>query len=164
MEYNRHILNPNNVIRTSWKLINKELGFDHKIHGIQSVNINSWSTSNHQIVADAFNKHFTTIPDMINQNISANYILTKISANNQNKIFYSLKHVLQNSFPSIKYHCTTTKEIVNIIMSFKSSDFCDYDQVPTKILKLCSHFISSPLNYICNRTLFTGVFPDSLTL
>jgi hypothetical protein len=39
---------------------------DDKVHGIQSVNINSWSTSNPQIVADAFNKHFTTIPDMIN--------------------------------------------------------------------------------------------------
>jgi Notch-like protein len=47
-------------------------------------------------------------------------------------------------------------------MSFKSSNFCGYDQVPTKILKLCSHFISSPLIYICNRTLFTGGFPDSL--
>jgi hypothetical protein len=31
-----------------------------------------------------------------------------------------------------------------------------------KLLKSCSYFISSPLNYICNRTLFTGVFPDRL--
>jgi hypothetical protein len=31
-----------------------------------------------------------------------------------------------------------------------------------ELLKSCSYFISSPLNYICNRTLFTGVFPDRL--
>ena len=31
-----------------------------------------------------------------------------------------------------------------------------------KLLKLCSYYISSPLNYICNRSLFTGVFPDRL--
>jgi hypothetical protein len=75
---------------------------------------------------------------------------------------YSLKHVFQNSFPTIKYHCTTTKGIENIIMSFKSSDSSGYDEVPTKLLKLCSPFLSSPLNYICNRTLFTGFFPDRL--
>jgi len=44
MEYDRPILNSNNVMRTCWKLINKELGKDHKNHGIQSVNINGRST------------------------------------------------------------------------------------------------------------------------
>ena len=156
------ILNSNNVMRTSWKLINKELGKDYKNHRLQSVNINGRSTSNHHIITNAFNKHFITIPDMINQNINTNYCLIKTSVNNQNKLSFSLKHVFQNSFPSINYHFTTTKEIENIIMSFKSSNSCGYDEVPTKLLKLCSHFISSPLNYIRNRTLFIGVFADRL--
>ena len=47
-------------------------------------------------------------------------------------------------------------------MSFKSSNSCGYDEVPTKLLKLCSHFISSPLYYIRSRTLFIGVFADRL--
>ena len=51
-------------------------------------------------------------------------------------------------------NCTTTKLVYNIIMSFVSSNSFGYDQVPTKILDLCSHFISSSLNYTCNRTLF----------
>jgi len=85
---------------------------------------------------------------MIIRNINATYFLTKTSANDQNKLSYCLKHVFQNSFPIIKYHCTTTKETENIIMSFKSSDSSGYDEVPTKLLKLCSHFISSPPNYI----------------
>ena len=85
---------------------------------------------------------------MINQNINANYCLTKTSVNNnQNKLSFSLKHMFQNSFPSIKYHCTTTIETESIIMSFKSSNSCGYDEVPTKLLKLCSYFISSSLNY-----------------
>jgi hypothetical protein len=140
-------------MRTSWKLINKELGNDLRNHRILSVNINGRSTSDHQIIADAFNKHFTTIPDMINQNINANYCLTKTSVNNQNKPSSSLKHVFQSPFPSIKYHCTTTKENEDIIMSFKSSGSCGNDEVPAKLLNLCSHFISSPLNYTCNRVL-----------
>ena len=135
MEYDRHILNSNNVMRTSWTLIKKELSKDHKNHGLQSVNINGRSTSNHQIIASAFNKHFTTIPDTINQNINANCCLIKTSVNNQNKLSFSLKHVFQISFPKIKYHCTTTKEIENIITSFKSSNSCGYNEVLTKLLK-----------------------------
>jgi hypothetical protein len=77
---------------------------------------------------------------MINQNINANYCFTKTSVNNQNKLSFSLKHVFQNPFPGIKYHCTTTKEIKNIIMSFQSSNSCGYDEVPTKLFKVCSHF------------------------
>jgi hypothetical protein len=116
-----------------------------------------------KIIADAFNKHFTTITYIINQNINANYRPTKTSDNNQNELSISLKHVFQNPFPSIKYHCTTTKEIENIIMSLKSSNSCGYDKVPTKLLKLCSHFINSPLNYICSRTFYRG-FPRQVEI
>ena len=162
MECDRHISNSNYVMRNSWKLINKELGKDHKNDGIQSVNINGRSTSNHKIIADASNMHFTTIPDLINQNINANYCLIKTSVNNHNKPSSSLKHVFQSPFPSIKYHCTTTKETEYIIMCFKSSNSCGHDEVPTKLLKLYSPFFSLPLNYTCNRTLYRGVFPDVL--
>jgi Notch-like protein len=44
----------------------------------------------------------------------------------------------------------------------KLSNSCGYDEVRLKLLKLCSYYISSPLNYICNRALFKSVFPDRL--
>jgi len=47
-------------------------------------------------------------------------------------------------------------------MSLKTLNSFGYDQVPTKILKLCSPFINSQLNYICNITLPTGVLPNRL--
>ena len=47
-------------------------------------------------------------------------------------------------------------------MSIKSLNSFGYDEVPTKKLKLCSHVISCPLNYVCNRTPFNGVLPSSL--
>ena len=106
----------------------------------------------------SFNKHFTTIPDTINKNIDANYCVTETSVNNQNTLSYSLKHAFQNSFPSIKYNCTTTQEIGNIIMPLQSSNSFGYDED----FKLCFHFIRSPLDYICNRSLFIGALPDTL--
>jgi hypothetical protein len=88
-------------MRTSWNLINKELGKDRKNQELQSVNIKGRSISNHEDIANAFNKHFATMPGMINQSMNMNYCLTKTSFNNQYKIPFSLKHVFQNSFPSI---------------------------------------------------------------
>ena len=134
MEYDRHILNSNNVMRTSWKLINKELGRDCKNHGFQTLNINGRNTTNHQIIAKAFNKHLTTIPTMISRNNNASNCFPKTSVNNHNNLSFSLNHVFQNSFPSIKYRCTTTKEIDNIIRSLKSSNSCCSDEVPLKFL------------------------------
>jgi len=74
----------------------------------------------------------TCKPHTQNKNINASYCLPKTSVNNQNKVFFSLKRVFQNSFSSIKYRCTTTKKTENIIMSFKSSNSCGYDEVPNK--------------------------------
>jgi hypothetical protein len=37
-----------------------------------------------------------------------------------------------------------------------------YDEIPVKILKSCTHFITSPLTYIINRSLATGTYPDRL--
>jgi hypothetical protein len=60
MEYDRHILNSNNLMRTSWKLINKELGWVCKNYGVWSLNVNGRSITNHHIIAIAVNNHFTT--------------------------------------------------------------------------------------------------------
>jgi Notch-like protein len=62
----------------------------------------------------------------------------------------------------IKRKPTTTFEIEKIIKSFRSKDSHHYDEISTKILKISSPFISSPLNYICNKVLIKGIFPDRL--
>jgi Notch-like protein len=55
-----------------------------------------------------------------------------------------------------------TKEIENIIKSFKSKNSCGYDKISVKILKVSSPFITAPLNYICNRSILSGSFPTQL--
>jgi len=143
--------------------LNKQrIRYRPKNHGIQSLNINGMSTINQQAIANAFNNHFTTLPSMITRKITASSCLARNFANNQNNTFPSLNNIFQTPYPSIKYHRTTTKEIENIIKSFKLSNSFGYDEVPMNLLRLCSSFISSPPNYICNRTLSTGIFPDRL--
>jgi hypothetical protein len=71
-----------------------------------------------------------------------------------------MERAFKKPFPSMERKCTTTKEIEQIIKSLKTKNSHGYDEIPTKILKISSRFISSPLNYICNKMLFWGVFPD----
>ena len=98
---------------------------------------------------------------MINKNISANYCLAETSVNNQNTLYCSLKYAFQNSFPSIKCnYATTTTEVENIIMSLlKLSNSFGYDEVPTMILKLCCHFINSPLIMYVTGLILLEFFP-----
>jgi hypothetical protein len=49
-----------------------------------------------------------------------------------------------------------------IIKSLKTKALYGYDETPTKILKLSTPLIICPLTYICNKSLFSGVFPERL--
>jgi hypothetical protein len=57
---------------------------------------------------------------------------------------------------------TFTYEITKIIKSLKTKNSCGYDEISNCIIKLSAPFIISPLRYICNEILRTGIFPDRL--
>jgi hypothetical protein len=67
-----------------------------------------------------------------------------------------------NPFPNMKIKPLSTKEVENIIKSLKLKNFFGYDGVSTKVLKLSSLSISSPLTYISNKSIAHGKFPDRL--
>jgi len=61
----------------------------------------------------------------------------------------------------MEWKCTTTEETEQIIKSLKTKNSYGYE-ISMKILKISCPFISSPINYIRNKMLFWGVFPDRL--
>jgi len=65
-------------------------------------------------------------------------------------------------YPNIKHNPTTPKETDKIIQSLKSKNVYGCNEISTKLLKMSSPFISSPLSYICNKTHSTGIFHDQL--
>jgi hypothetical protein len=46
--------------------------------------------------------------------------------------------------------------------SFKPKNSSGYDGIFTKLIKISSPFISSPLTHICNKSLSSGIFPDCM--
>jgi hypothetical protein len=56
----------------------------------------------------------------------------------------------------------TNKEMKDIIKSLKNKNTFGYDEISCKVLKFSMPYILSPLIYICNRSLSTGIFPSRL--
>jgi hypothetical protein len=99
-----------------------------------------------------------SIAGTIIDNITDN---SKFNESNLNPLEYLLQ-IFNNPFPNIRYSFTSTKEIKNIIKSLKTTYSYGYDEISVKILKNCYYFIISPLTYIINRSLLTGIFPSHL--
>ena len=72
-----------------------------------------------------------------------------------------MEQAFTNPYPSMKWKCTT-EEIGEIMKSLITKNSYRYDEISPKILKISCLFISSPINYICNKMLFWGVSPDRL--
>jgi hypothetical protein len=68
----------------------------------------------------------------------------------------------KNPFPNINFKSPSAREIENIIKSLKPKNSSGYDGISTKLVKICSPFISSPLAHICNKSLSSGIFPHRL--
>jgi hypothetical protein len=65
-----------------------------------------------------------------------------------------MEQAYNKPYPSMECKYTTTKEIERIIKSLKAKNSNGYDEISTKILKISGPFISSPINYTCNKMLF----------
>ena len=73
-----------------------------------------------------------------------------------------LRQNFSQPFTSLKLKNTTMHEIEKIIHSFKCKNSRGYDGISTRILKICAPYILSPLTYIFNEVLSTGIFPERL--
>jgi hypothetical protein len=120
--------------------------------------INDKLTFNQQIIADDFSNYFASIAANINRDSYANNINCNSNMNGPLSYLYS---AIKEPFANMKLK-HTTNEIEKIIKELKNKNSYGYDEITIKILKISSPFIVSPLTYICNRMLSTGIFPDRL--
>ena len=121
------------------------------------MNINNKLTSNPTIIANAFNTYFSSVAD----NLITKSFFKKKTSNEKDPLIYLGQNFTQSS-PPLRLKNTTTHEISKIIQSLKCKDLYGYDEVSTRILKISAPYILSPLTYIFNKTLATGIFPDRL--
>ena len=73
-----------------------------------------------------------------------------------------LTNNFRRPFAKISWQYASTYKNEKIIKSLRAKNTCGYDEISNHIIKLTAPFINSPLTYICNAVLSTGVFQDRL--
>jgi Notch-like protein len=140
----------NNKLEIFWK---KEIS--PGIIKVLSYNLHGRTEENHEKPQNS--QYFLSVAEKIIQGISINI---KDSNTNIDPKCYLYKS-FQNPFHNITFKNSSTK-VERIIRSLRLKNSHGYDEVSTKILKVSAPFISSPLNYILNKSIISGIFPTRL--
>jgi len=146
--YNNQINNSANKIKATWNIVKAET------NRLQRPSANKYQNS-----LDTFNNYFLSIANKITCDIR--YRNSKGRKAYKSPTYY-LTNLFHKPFPNIQFNNTSTNETDKIIKSLNLKKSSGYEEISTKILKISAPFITSPLNYICNKSLLSGIFPTQL--
>jgi hypothetical protein len=141
-------------MKSTWKIIKSENGQTHQDVPTPLLKLDDKQITNQHKIVNLFNSCFLSVADSSNMNVDENLPM-------DNRISYLFKYY-KNPFAKINRQYASTYEIQNIIKSLKPKNTYGYDEISNRIIKLISPYIISPLTYICNAALSSGVFPDRL--
>ena len=156
LHYNNIILKSKNKMKSTWKIINNEKGITQQDMSIPQLVLNNKRITNQHKIANIFNSYFISVADSIKEDRS-----DKVTASSVNPINYLLKYYTE-LFSKMNWQYTSTYKIKKIIKSLKPKNTYGYDEISHYVIKLSSPYILSPLTYIYNAVLSSGVFPDRL--
>jgi len=158
LHYAEKIKQSSNKNKTIWDIVKLENNKAGNNERINYLNVEGNIIKNRQEIVNIFNKYFLSTAKNINPILSnhSNY-----NPNNTTALHYLLQ-AFKTPFPNFHFKHISTKEVENIIKSIKPKNSSGYDGISTKLLKVSSAFIISPLTYICNKSISSGIFPDRL--
>ena len=137
-----------------WNLINSIIGkTNDKTSVIEHITVENVCYYDAKEVADKFGEFYSTIGAKLAQNIDKNETnITKFL----NKIKRSDKTMYLDPI--------TPTEIKQLINKLPAKDSSGYDNISNNLLKHIKESVVSPLTYIFNLSLSSGVFPENMKL
>jgi len=155
--YNNLLTKSNKKTKTTWNIINENINKRCGRQDVSSININGVITQNNEVIANTFNSYYSSVA----QHITKNFGNSNSVGNKHNPVNY-LRNILKQPLPLDKLKFVSPEEIENVAKSLKAKESHGYDEIPTKVIKQSIAYISSPLAYICNLMLSSGIFPTRL--
>ncbi len=138
--------------RKTWSVINTLIGRNNDKTTISdSFKINNRTSTNHKEIANAFGYFFTNVGMEYAQAIpkSKHSEFHYMKNRNNNNIFLA---------PTDKYEVELT------INQLKRKQSTGHDNISTALVKDMKHAISTPLTILLNKSIETGIVPDSLKI
>jgi len=114
------------------------------------LNIEGNSIKDYRDLANVFNDYFI--------NATNTHQANDMSKNTE--ALNNLYSVFNKPFPQFNMTPVNAKEIKDIIKTLKWKSSYGYDEIPLQILKISAPYIISPLIYLCNKSMTTGIFPS----
>ena len=141
--------------KKTWKIINQVRGKSNR--SIKPLfNIDNKKITDRRIIANAFNKYFTSIAENMN---AASYDGSE-GVNITNSKIPSFHDYMNTSMVSSIYlHDCDSDEVQKIINELENGKASD---IPIKLIKRSNHVISSILSVYFNILMSEGTFPDEL--
>jgi hypothetical protein len=134
-----------------WNFVKTEINKQNR-NNVPPLNIEGSPANGYQELACIFNDYFLNITN-----------LTQIgNLKDDSPVTENLNAVYNRPFGQIELTPVTAQEIKNIITSLKWTTSSGYDEVPPRLLKLSLLFVISPITYLCNKSLTSGIFPSWL--
>ena len=151
MYYDSRIQKADNKAKATWDIIKTV-----SINKTSNKKAGSGEMTNTQKTADAFNLYFSEIAEHLTEDSVKNNSYKRVDP------LINLKTNLTAANRVIKLKSTTTHEIDKVIHSLKTKDSHGYNGISTRILKLSAPYIVSPITFIINKMLSSGIYPDRL--
>ena len=139
-----------NNLKKTWQTINSILSRNStkRKQCIKSLIVEGITLSDNIEIAEAFNKHFSTVGKVIDESIPN-------QGNQNNHLNYTAPLPTSNSF----FLAPVTPSIIKLIIERMKSKSTHLDTYPIKVLKYLVDIISPILCNIVNLSLETGYFP-----
>ena len=151
IHYNNLFNRSHNKVKTMWNFVKTETNKQNR-NNVPPLNIEASPVTDYQKLACVFNEYFINVSTLTQTgNRKDNSSATE-----------NLNIVYNRPFAQIDLTPVTAQEIKNIIKSLKWKNSSGYDEVPPRLLKLSLPYITSPLTYLCNKSLTSGIFPTWL--
>jgi len=151
IHYNNLFNRSHNKVKTMWNFVKAEINKQNR-NNVPPLNIEGSTAKDYQEVASIFNEYFINIT---NPTQTGNLEDDSSTAEKMNI-------VCNRPLGQINLTPVTAQEIKNIIRSLKWKTSSGYDEVSPKLLKLSLPYITSPLTYLCNKSLTSGIFSSWL--
>lgn len=155
MYYDNKIAKSKNVAKTTWGIINSEVGKHKDFKSDISLNFNGVKYADPKNVSNIFCNYFSNFAAAVkNHSCTHQYSDPNLDTNCRDFLFRPTFHLTP----------TNEKEVENVIGKLKPKNSVGFDEIPVSILKLIKKQISKVLSHLINSSFVAGNFPYLLKI
>lgn len=151
--YDSKIAESSNVARTTWGVINFEVGNKTQIKHDISLKLNGVHYSDPKNVSNIFCDYFSNIACSVKNNLNVSLQKQEVDLN-KDRLFNR----------TFRLTPTDEQEVEKVISLLKNKNSVGFDEIPISILKTTKKQVSKVLSHLINSSFVAGIFPKLLKI